>query len=223
MTLLAAVCVALAVLVWWPAAPTYRVGTASAASFTLAVGFGPAARKRKVERRKAVLDLLGGFAAELAAGLPPTRAFITAAEHSNITPSAVAAARAGGDVAAALEHDAELQRLPMLHWTAACWRVGETSGAGLAASMDRLLQSARAIEEINVQLEAQLAAPRATARMLATLPLIGIAMGMLMGANPLAWLTTTGPGVLCLAAGIAFTVAGWVWTGRIAANVTRLM
>jgi tight adherence protein B len=72
-----------------------------------------------------------------------------------------------------------------------------------------------------VQLEAQLAGPRATARMLATLPLIGLAMGMLMGADPLQWLLGTAPGLLCLLGGALLTVAGMAWTGRIATAVER--
>lgn len=225
MIAVAACCCALAVLVLWPAAPTYRLASISPRTVQVAVGFGPAARRRSAARRKAALDFLGSLGAELAAGTPASRALIAAAHHteSNVCPGAVAAAHAGGDIAAALDHDASAQRLAMLHWAAACWRVGESSGAGLSASIDRLLRSARANEEITVQLEAQLAAPRATARMLAMLPLIGVAMGMLLGANPIAWLTTTGPGLLCLLAGLAFTFAGWVWTGRIAAAVMRLM
>lgn len=223
MTLLIASILATAVLVWWPASPRHRLGLVHAGVPRPDTPFGPKARARAAAKRVAALDVVGAFAAECAAGVPPTRALVAAAGSADrsVCPIAVMAARNGGDVAAALEQDAVHQQLPLLRSLAACWRVGERSGAGLVDALDQLLRSARNVEEINVQLEAQLAAPRATARMLATLPLIGIAMGMLMGANPLAWLLGTGPGLLCLTAGLGLTVLGWAWTGRIARGVTR--
>ena len=111
----------------------------------------------------------------------------------------------------------------MLRQLAACWQVGADTGAGLAASVGRLAATARAAEDVRVDLEGQLAGPRATARMLALLPLVGIGFGMMLGSDPLAWLLGTTPGRLCLLAGVILTAVGTVWTGRIAARVERLL
>lgn len=227
---LAALCAALAVMVVLPAARTDRLSVISGRRATPAIAspmnmirVGPAARRRATARRNAVLDVLTAFAAELHAGVPPTRA-LTAASSSidqRICPATDSALAMGGDVAAALEIDADTEGLPLLRSVAACWRVGESSGAGLTLAIERLATSARSVEDAHVQLEAQLATPRATARMLAMLPGIGIVMGMLLGADPLGWLLTPGFGLLCLIAGVGLTVSGLVWTGRISAAVTR--
>ncbi len=136
-------------------------------------------------------------------------------------PSADGAVRLGGDVAQALVMDA--RRDPVLAHLAACWRVGAESGSGLAAAVARLAATARAAEDVRVDLEGQLAGPRATARLLAVLPGVGIAFGMMLGSDPLAWLLTSTPGRLCLLAGLALTAIGTWWTGRIARRVERLL
>ncbi len=139
----------------------------------------------------------------------------------SVWPTALGAAQLGGDVVAALVVDARTDAV--LRQLAACWQVGADTGAGLAASVGRLAATARAAEDVRVDLEGQLAGPRASARMLALLPLVGIGFGMLLGSDPLAWLLGTAPGRLCLLAGVILTAAGTVWTGRIAARVERLL
>jgi tight adherence protein B len=192
------------------------------------VGVGPASRRRQARDRTRVIQALGSLAAELEAGLPPEEALMrSAAQHAaspqsappwSAWPQAAAAARWGGDVPAALDLDAESR--PVLAQVAACWRVG-AQGAGLAASVRQVAVTARAAEDVRVEVEGQLAGPRATGRMLALLPLVGLALGTMLGSDPLAWLTTTLPGRLCLLGGVLLTVTGAWWTGRIAASVER--
>jgi tight adherence protein B len=68
-----------------------------------------------------------------------------------------------------------------------------------------------------------MAGPRATARILMLLPLFGIAMGMLMGVSPLAWLLGTPLGIGCLLGGLLLTALGYWWTSRIVAKVEELL
>lgn len=136
-------------------------------------------------------------------------------------PTTAAAIRVGEDVAKALARDA--RERPALHYLAACWEVSATTGTGFAAAVTRLAASARAAETVRVDLEGELAGPRATARMLALLPLIGLGFGLVLGSDPLSWLLTTVPGLACLTTGLALTALGAVWTGRIAAAVERLL
>ncbi|MEZ5118012.1 MAG: type II secretion system F family protein [Candidatus Nanopelagicales bacterium] len=180
-------------------------------------------RRRAAAARIRILDTASALAAELRAGQPARSALQRAAAVHDppVCPEAAAAARLGGDVPLALRADSRRRGSPLLRGLAACWEVGESSGAGLAASVERLVASARAAEEVRSQLEAQLAGPRATARMLATLPLIGVGMGMLLGADPVGWLVGTAAGRGCLAAGLGLTALGMAWTGRIAAGVER--
>jgi tight adherence protein B len=181
--------------------------------------FGSRARARRAEHRTAAIAALGALAAELRAGQPASTALERAG--TGHWPQAVAASRLGGDVGEALRIDA--QAVPTLMGLAACWTVAAQAGSGLADAITRLADAARVEEDVRVQLEAQLAGPRATARMLGLLPVIGLLIGSSLGGDPLAWLTRTPAGLVCLAAGIAFTALGIAWTGSIARRVERLL
>ena len=140
-----------------------------------------------------------------------------AAGSPSAWPAAARAAEAGGDVADALRRDAS-GRGPLMS-LAVCWHASLRHGAGLADAVDRLAVSARDSMEVRATLAAELAGPRATARVLMLLPVIGVILGVVMGAQPLAWLFGTGPGLLCLIFGIGLTLLGFWWTSRIAARV----
>jgi tight adherence protein B len=185
----------------------------------LRMRFGTRARARRAEQRSAAIAALGALAAELRAGQPASTALERAG--TGHWPQAVAASRLGGDVGEALRVDA--QAVPTLLGLAACWTVAAQAGSGLADAVSRLADAARVEEDVRVQLETQLAGPRATARMLGLLPVIGLLIGSSLGADPLTWLTRTPAGLLCLAAGIALTALGMAWTGSIARHVERLL
>ena len=185
------------------------------------IGLGPASRRRRALERLRVIQAVGALAAELEAGQSPRGALARVGGEPSVWPTAAGAVRLGGDVADALVADGA--RDPVLAHLAACWRVGAESGTGLAAAVARLAATARAAEDVRVDLEGQLAGPRATARLLGALPAVGIAFGMMMGSDPLAWLLTSVPGRACLLAGLVLTAAGTWWTGRIASRVERLL
>ena len=63
---------------------------------------------------------------------------------------------------------------------------------------------------------AALGPPRATAKMLATLPVIGVLLGTAMGVDPLDFLLTTGTGNVCLLGGLALALLGLWWVERLA-------
>jgi tight adherence protein B len=169
--------------------------------------------------RLTAIRALSALAAELRSGRPQRQALAMTGE--GVWTSACGAVRLDGDVAAALRVDAE--RTPLLAPLAACWSVSAEFGSGLADAVGRLAEQARVAEDIRVQLEAQLAGPRATARILMLLPLFGIAMGMMMGVNPLGWLLGTLPGLACLLLGMALAMLGLWWTGCIVRKVERLL
>lgn len=180
---------------------------------------GPARRRLRARERVRTLQALGALAAELEAGQPPTQALLAAAGTPPAWPTAVGAATVGDDVAAALRVDGAHHEV--LLQLAACWQVAVESGAGLAAAVATVTSAARAAEDVRVQLEAELAGPRATARTLAVLPLVGMAFGAMLGGDPLGWLTGTSAGRICLISGVTLTVIGSWWTGLIAKAVER--
>lgn len=167
-------------------------------------------------RRTQIIEALDVLAAELTAGRPPVDALEGAASISHDFHVPHAAAKLGGDVPGALELAAEAPGATGLRALAAAWRVAEESGAAFAALTERLADSLRADETIHRQTEASLAGARSTARILAALPLFGIALGYSLGAKPLTFLTATPAGWFCLAAGLTLTTLGLRWTTRLA-------
>jgi tight adherence protein B len=176
-------------------------------------------RVRASTRRDAELEWVDALAAEVRAGRDPRTAFRAASATVTVpvAPSATAAAVGGGDVAESLRADARGSEL--LRGVAACWEVAEGSGAGLAASLAVLSDSARENARIRRELRTGMAEPRATAVVLALLPAVGILLGSALGADPLSWLFGTRPGNLVLAAGLALEGLGVLWAWRIAARL----
>lgn len=170
-------------------------------------------------RRAAELEWVESVVAELRAGADPVGALVAAesAAPRPVAPGALVAVRSGADVAAALERDAGVGTL--MRGVAACWSVAQGSGAGLAAALLSLADSARAAEAVRRELHAGLAEPRATAVVLAGLPLVGLAMGVALGADPLSWLLGTTAGTAVLALGIALECVGAWWAWRIASRL----
>ncbi|WP_433330596.1 type II secretion system F family protein [Spirillospora sp. CA-294931] len=102
-----------------------------------------------------------------------------------------------------------------LRLLAACWRVGAERGGTLATVLDGLAEALRDDEAQRQEVAVQLAGPRATARLLAVLPVLGLAMSAAMGGNPLVFLFTTLPGVACLVVGVGLDLTGLWWTQRL--------
>jgi tight adherence protein B len=180
-------------------------------------------RVTAAQRRAAELEWVEALAAELRAGRDLLAALV-AADTSTAFPVSVAgsaAARSGGDVAQAWRSDPRASEL--LRGAAACWEVAEGSGAGLAAALTTLADSAREGQRVRDELRAGLAEPRATAVVLACLPLLGLALGSLLGADPVAWLFGSRAGLLVLAAGLALEAAGACWAWRIASSLESLL
>lgn len=154
--------------------------------------------------------------AELGGGRDPAGALIAASVSNPVSPQAVAVARTGGDIAAALRASA---RTPLVCGVAACWEVAQGSGTGLAASLATLADAARETERVRGELRAGLAEPRATALVLAALPAVGLMLGSALGADPLRWLLGSTPGRLVLAAGVVLEAVGAWWSWRITSSL----
>ncbi|MFK4227398.1 type II secretion system F family protein [Streptomyces sp. NPDC019890] len=176
--------------------------------------------KREQERRaEGVIALCGAVAGELRAGMQPGQALLFAARSTGALSGAesavLAAARFGGDVPQALREAAREPGADGLAGVSACWQVAVDSGAGLAAGLDRLEAALRAERDQREDLRSQLEGARSTIRLLALLPLAGLAMGSALGAEPLKVLFHTAAGLACLVIGGLLEAAGLCWAGRI--------
>ncbi len=149
------------------------------------------------------------FAAQVAAG--PMRRALSAAAGS---------ARLGGDVPAALV--APPSAVPeVLRGLAACWLVCSGAGSGLAAAVERLGEGLRSEADRRRAVAAELAGPRATAALLALLPLAGLLLAAGLGASPLHVLLHTPLGLVCLLVGVTLDGLGLLWTQRLVARAAR--
>jgi tight adherence protein B len=104
--------------------------------------------------------------------------------------------------------------------TAAVVLSGRT-GCSLASVAGAVEDDLRARLRHRSELRSATAAPRASAWLLAGLPIVGLAMGAGIGADPWGVLTGTGVGQVLLVAGVALEAAGLAWSGRRVARAVR--
>ncbi|WP_345014679.1 type II secretion system F family protein [Streptomyces shaanxiensis] len=173
------------------------------------------ARRARERRGDAVIALCASIAGEVRAGRQPGEALLRAAWDSGglgeAQAAVLAAARFGGDVPGALASAARQPGAEGLSGLAACWRVAVDQGAGLAAGLERLEGALRAQRDQRADLRAQLAGARSTVVMLAGLPVLGLLLGAVMGADPLHVLLHTGAGLACLVVGGVLEGLGMWW------------
>jgi tight adherence protein B len=174
------------------------------------------ARGRRGER---VIAFCGAVSGELRAGSQPGQALCAASVDTgglgDAEAEVLAAARFGGDVPVALHRAAGEPGAEGLVGIAVCWQVSVGSGAGLAAGLDRLEAALRDERDRREQLRARLSGAWSTVGLLALLPLVGVAIGSAMGADPLGVLLHTPLGLGCLVAGGLLEAGGLVWARRI--------
>ena len=98
---------------------------------------------------------------------------------------------------------------------AACFDIAEASGCPLADVLTRFAAQLDAEDDAEAARQTALAGPRATVRLLTWLPVLGLGLGMLLGVDPLRSLLGTPLGTAALAAGLALTAAGRIWSARL--------
>jgi tight adherence protein B len=199
-------------------------GVLLAASLTVLVGgvgwlHTCGRRRREAERgRRETLESCDALTAELRAGQPAAQALHRAAEQH---PALLPAARAcvlGGDVPGALRAGAAEPGRAGLRVVAAAWQVAEGSGSGLVTTLQRVADSLRADDATTAEVAASLSPARATARMLAVLPVLGLLLGSGLGGDPLGLLLGSVVGNTLLLTGVLLALAGTVWVERLAAR-----
>ncbi|MCC2315450.1 type II secretion system F family protein [Cellulomonas xiejunii] len=162
--------------------------------------------------RTDLAGVLHAVAAQVRAGVPPGAAWagVLGAPVEGQVPGVEA-------VAAAVDGGAPASSAPRARVRAvvAGARVAAETGAPLADVLEHLAEAVAADAEQAGDLEAALAGPRATARVLTSLPVLGLLVGSAMGARPWQVLTDGGLGSALGVTGIALVVAGRVWVGAL--------
>ena len=162
-----------------------------------------------------IAHAVGLLESELQAGTLPAAALAAAAGQSPrlayaLVPAADAALR-GGDAVGLLtgSGDDDLRRLGV------AWQVGEATGMPLADVLATLGSDLRSAAEQRRAVSVAVAGPQASAALLCLLPLLGVGLGIAMGARPLALLFGTPAGQLLTCVGLLLDAAGVLWVRRI--------
>ncbi len=181
------------------------------------------ARRRREGRRLhgEIAAACEALASELASGTPASLAVGRVAVDFAVLAPVASQARLGGDVVTALRSASEPPGAEGLRDVAAAWAVSARTGASQAAVLDRVAETLREHDDLLREVDAALGSPRATARLLAVLPLFALALGWALGGDPFGFLLGGGLGSWCLAGGAALAVAGVVWVERLTESAAR--
>lgn len=204
--------------------------TATAAGMVIAATIalrrrGARARDRRAQESAVLQGALGILVGELRVGAHPVVAFETAAAEVDGTVAtslrAVAArARLGADVAGGLRSVAAHSTIPS-HWErlSASWLLAQTHGLAIVALLAAAERDIVERERFTSGVMAAMAGARATAAILAGLPVLGVGLGHLIGAEPLRFLLSGGVGGWFLFVGVTLACAGLCWSDRITDRV----
>ncbi len=173
------------------------------------------------ETARRMLEACDLVAAELGAGRTGEAALAEAADAWAVLRPVADASRLGGDVPAVLRSLAENPGADGLRLLAGAWVVSHRTGSGLAASTRRVADAVRLDQSTRRVVRSELASARATARLVAVLPVVALLMGSGAGADPWRFLLGTPLGLACLAAGLALGFTGLWWIELIAREVDR--
>ncbi|WP_261554491.1 type II secretion system F family protein [Frankia tisae] len=219
-------------------AAVLAVSAGPVAAVTVSVSLGclaRAVRRERARRRQAMVracaeDFLAAFAAELDAGGPHGPALRAAAGGIDALGTApgrgpgwipldqLAATLAGADDPGVVLCRNEANAVRQL---GIAYQVCTMVGARLAPVATMLASLARADAVRAGELAAALAGPRSSGRLVAALPLAGIALGSLAGGHPLHTLLATPAGNACLVAGSVADLVGLRWLRSFADRVER--
>ncbi|MFN2538121.1 MAG: type II secretion system F family protein [Mycobacteriales bacterium] len=204
---------------------------AAIAGGLVAVAVVQALRQRATTRadaaeRAGAVEAVAVLAAELRVGRGPGEALAAGAALAEgpFAAALAAASRAmhvGADPSHVLRHASASAAHDALRGLAACLQVCAGSGGSLARATDTVAEALRAEQDQRLEVESELAGPRATALMLAGLPLAGTLLAAGLGARPLHVLLHTSIGGGCLVLGVLLDLAGLWWTQRLVAGALR--
>jgi tight adherence protein B len=185
-------------------------------------------RARKAVGDSALLSVVDGLAAEVAAGATLDEAAARVASSCGPGPlrDALVGRPGSGDPARVDEPVAERVRSVAaqpdaddhLAWLATALVLAMRTGVPASGALDALAGSLRDARDQQAAVRAATAGPRASIRLLAGLPVLGLVAGQMVGGEPVAFLVRSPPGWACLGLGALLEVVGLRWTAALVAS-----
>lgn len=151
------------------------------------------------------------LASHVRVGQVPTAALAVTAQDCPVLREALQVHEVGGDVTMVWRRQAGRPGHGGLVELARAWQVSVQTGAPLSTTLEQVAASLSSEESLRAVVAGELASPRASSKVMAALPLCGIAMGYLLGGDPVGWLLSSLLGWACLLAGLLLAAAGVVW------------
>jgi tight adherence protein B len=126
----------------------------------------------------------------------------------------------GADVGRGLRAVAAESALPV-HWDrlAVCWHLAQSHGLSIATLMHAAHRDVVERSRFESRVAAGMAGARATAGVLAGLPLLGVGLGQMIGADPVRFLLSGGVGGWLLVVGSTLACSGLLWSDAITNRV----
>ncbi len=152
----------------------------------------------------------------VASGRIPTEALALAAHDFPVLAEAAAGVALGADPADLWHAASRRPGCGGLDDLARAWRVAWSTGAPVRRPLELVANGLAAEQRTRAVVDAELAAPRATGRLLAALPLVGLGLARGLGADPVAFLLDRTVGQMCLIAGAVLAAIGVIWVETIA-------
>jgi tight adherence protein B len=196
------------------AAVVMAAGTAVATGWRMATSH--ARMRAALAARRSVTEACATLAAQVRVGRPPPEALIMAAEECQILRPARSAQLLGGDVVAVWQAQSVRRGHGGLAELARAWQISTRIGAPMAAALERVAEGMAAEESVRAVVASELAGPRATGKIMAFLPVVGLALGYALGGDPIAFLLESRIGWTCLIGGVGLAAAGVLWVESLA-------
>ena len=173
-------------------------------------------RRSAFRARTEVAHACAVLASYLRVGQVPSAALAIAAADCDVLREGHQTRTLGGDVVQAWWLQARRPGHSGLRELARAWRVSTETGAPMSSTLDQVAVSLAADQALSRVVNSELAAARATGKVMAALPGCGIGIGYLLGGNPAGWLLAGPAGWACLLAGVALACAGVLWIEALA-------
>ena len=177
-------------------------------------------RRSALRARAAVAHACTVLASYLRVGQVPAAALAIAAADCEVLRDGHHARTIGGDAVEVWRRQARRAGHSGLLELARAWQVSIETGAPMSTTLDQVAASLAADQTLTHVVNGELAAARATGKVMAVLPVCGIGIGYLLGGDPARWLLSGPAGWTCLVSGVLLACAGVLWIETLARHAS---